>query len=580
MRAYRLEFGICLFLVAATALVYLQLLGHDFISFDDGVYVTQNPYVQTGLTGETITWALTTTHGNFWHPLTWLSHMLDCELFGLNPGIHHLINLLFHMGNSILLFVVLRRMTGAIWRSAIVAALFALHPLHVESVAWVAERKDVLSTFFWMLTMWAYVRYTERPGVGRYVLVLILFVLGLISKPMVVTLPFVLLLMDYWPLGRIRLGLPLQPDSIKPQKRTIFELVWEKCPLFALAAFGSAVAYFAQMTAMVSLGIYPVKVRIANAVVSYVTYMEKMFWPQSLSVFYPYPEYLPLWQTVAAGLFLLIFSAVIFKAGARFLYLPVGWLWYVGTLLPVIGLVQVAGHAMADRYTYIPLIGLFILIAWAVPDLLEKWRYRCVVLRVFSGGLFSVLMILTWVQVRYWEDSMALFNHAINATNNNYLAHNSLGAALLGEGRLAEAIKHFREALRIRPDYAEANNNLGNAFADQGDIETAIRHYSEALRVKPNAAEIHVNLGSVLLRKGRLNEAARHYSEALRIKPDFAGAHNNLGIILAYQGDLARAISHFREALRLDPGDASARRNLERALIQEKKSGTPKGLGR
>jgi tetratricopeptide (TPR) repeat protein len=513
--------------------------------------------------------------------------MLDCQLFGLRPGLHHLTSLLFHLANCVLLLLILRKMTGALWRSAFVAALFAIHPLHVESVAWVAERKDVLSAFFWFLSIWAYAHYAEQPGLKRYLLVLLFFGLGLMAKPMVVTLPFVLLLLDYWPLGR------LQWQNVRPvsdpeiPRSSFFRLVWEKIPLFALTTVTIIATVVVQdkVGALKSLEAFPLTTRIANALVSYISYMAKMIWPHNLAVYYPHPNTIPLWQVAGAGLLLIFVSVLVIKAAKNRPYLAVGWLWYLGTLVPVIGLVQVGSQAMADRYTYLSLIGLFIMIAWGVPSVLAGWRYRRIVLAISTAIVVLGCVVGTWWQVRYWKDSVTLFKHTVKVTSNNHFAHNNLGVALARGGRLDEATYHYSQALRIKPDRAEVHNNLGNALAAQGNVdravghysqalemanqgktEEAINHYTEALKLEPDYAGAHYNLGTVLAEQGRTEEAINHITEALRIMPYWAGAHNNLGVLLERRGRLDEAIRHYSEALRLDPDYAKARNNLERAL--------------
>lgn len=488
----------------AALVVFWQSADHEFVNFDDELYVTRNSHVQAGLTYQGLVWALTTTHVGNWHPLTWLSHMLDCELYGLNPGGHHFTNLLLHIANTLLLFMVLKRMTGALRRSAFVAALFALHPLHVESVAWVAERKDVLSTFFWMLTMGVYVRYVERPGLNRYLLVLLSFALGLMAKPMLVTLPFVLLLLDYWPLGRFQFRQSSDDSNSQShesinfsnQRSLIFRLVLEKAPFFALAAVSGVVTFFVQQGggAVRSLYVFPLDIRIANAMVSYVSYIEKMIWPHHLAVFYPHPGMLPMWQIAGAGLLLVCISVLVVRAARRHPYLLTGWLWYLGTLVPVIGLVQVGSHAMADRYTYVPLIGLFIMIAWGSCDISERWRYRKIVLAISTGVLLCASMISTGSQVRYWQNSVALFEHTLDVTANNWLAHNNMGIALARRGKFDEAIAHYSETLRIKPDYAPAYSNLGIVFAVQEKAEEAIAHFRKALQINPDYTAARKNL--------------------------------------------------------------------------------------
>lgn len=575
MRPRGLKLVVCLFLVIATVTAYWQVRNHGFVNYDDDLYVTNNRNVQAGLTWDGVKWAFTTTHASNWHPLTWLSHMLDYEIYGPKPGGHHLSSLLFHAANTLLLFFVLSQMSGALWRSGFVAALFALHPLHVESVAWVAERKDVLSTFFWLLTMWAYARYAERPGLSRYLLVLLLFAFGLMSKPMLVTLPFVMLLLDYWPLNRLRLGQKdgdnLQNHSLSMSSRKelpALHLILEKVPFLILAGVASVVTLVAQQHggAVRSLESFPLGIRIANALVSYATYIGKMIWPQDLAVFYPHPRTLQIWQALGAAFFLACVCFLVVRAGRRRPYLMAGWLWYLGTLVPVIGLVQVGSHAMADRYTYVPLIGLFVMISWGMADLATRWRFGRPVLGISTGVVVFALIVSTWFQVGHWHNSETLFKHTLKVTANNYIAHNNLAIAMVEQGKLEEAIDHYSEALRIKPRYAKAHYNLGIALMRQGNVQEAIAHYSEALRIKSDYAAAHNNLGKALAAQGNLNEAIAHYFKALRIEPDNATAHGNLGVALAEEGKPKEAIRHFSEALRITPGDAKAHKNLGAAL--------------
>jgi tetratricopeptide (TPR) repeat protein len=602
------------FTVLAT---FWQVQNHNFIRLDDDEYVTENIHVHTGLSWDNITWAFTSTHAANWHPLTWLSHMLDCELFGLNPKGHHLTSVLFHLLNTLLLFLILKRMTGTLWRSGFVAALFALHPLHVESVAWVAERKDVLSTFFLFLTLLSYIWYVERPGLYRYLCIILFFTLGLMAKPMLVTLPFVLLLLDYWPLERFQLGQSdlSHPGQIQPTINTkklrtrALGLLLEKTPLFVLAAVSSLVTFLVQRSggALGALEIYPFNIRIANALLSYLRYMTKMIWPQNLAVLYPHPgQSLPMWQAAGAGLMLFVISIVVIRAGRRYPYLPVGWLWYVGTLVPVIGLVQVGSQAMADRYTYVPLIGLFVMISWGVVDWLGSWRHAKLALTAAAASLLGALMVCTFLQVRHWENSLTLFEHTLRVTTNNSQIHNNLANVLTEKGMLQEAIPHYTKALEINPNHADAHTNLGVALANQGKLADAIKHYSAALRLKPNSPELHNNLGVALFRRGhipgaidhyltaiqlkpdyaeaynnlgnalaqqeKLVEAEAYYSKALKIRADYPEAHNNLGAALARQGKLDEAIAHFSEAVRLEPNYEQARANLETAREEVDKS--------
>ena len=544
---------ISLFLVIVTLSVYWQVRNFAFNNYDDEPYVTKNQYVRRGLSFEGIIWAFSASHSANWHPLTWLSHMLDVQLYGMNPGQHHMTNLLFHIVNTLLLFLVFRRMTGHLWRSGFVAALFALHPLHVESVAWVAERKDVLCAFFWMLTVWSYIRYVERPGISRYLPVLLFFILGLMSKPMIVTLPFVLLLLDFWPLGRIR---------------SIFHLVWEKIPLFILSTASSVVTLFVQQSGgtLGSLDVYSLSVRIANALVSYVSYLIKMMWPFHLAVFYPHPGMLPFWKVAGASLLLASISMVAIRVVKRHPWFIVGWLWYIGMLVPVIGIVQVGLQGMADRYTYVPLIGIFIIIVWGVSELVAGWRYKKIGLRAIGGVSLLVLMATTYVQAGYWKNSITLFERALDVTSNNYVALNNLARALVEQGRAAEAISYYSEALSVDPDVVNLYNNLGIALAKDGRLDEAVSYYSKALRIDPDYAKVHNNLSVAFAMLGRIDEAIGHSLEALRIDPDYSEAHNNLGISLIRKGKIEEAIFHFRKALRIRPDYAHANQNLKNAL--------------
>jgi Flp pilus assembly protein TadD len=577
LRAMRREAFICLVLVVSILGVYWQVKNHQFVNYDDNVYISDNPQVQSGFTSKTLSWAFTTTQAGNWHPLTWFSHMMDYRLFGLNPRGHHLSSVLLHILNSILLFLLLRWATSVIWPSALVASLFALHPLHVESVAWVAERKDVLSTFFSFLTILAYINYAKLPKKRNYLLVLLLFALGLMAKPMLVTLPFVLLLLDYWPLNRFqsrreygsgdnKTDKSSEPSSEKLQP---LRLIGEKLPMFILSGISCVVTLWAQEKAgaLSGLEIVPVKWRIANAILSSVYYMGKMIWPRGLAVFYPHPEdSLPIWQAVLAGFFLLMVSIVVIRMAARYKYGVVGWLWYLGTLVPVIGLVQVGEQAMADRYTYVPLIGLFIIIAWGLADLGKESRRRRNLLIVSVISLLLVLALCSWQQARLWKNSVGLFEHTLEVTTDNYVAHYTLGNALALQGNLVGAMVHYNEALRIKPNHAEVHNNLGNALALQGNLPEAVAHYKESLRIAPRQGKTHRNLGVALDRQGKYEEAMRHYLEALRLNPQDAQSHNNIGVTLAEQGKLEEAIAHFSEAVKINPNFTEAQRNLENGL--------------
>lgn len=570
----RSEVLICLFLVTATLVVYLQVRNHSFVVYDDGMYVTDNRHVKKGLSIENFIWAFSNSDAANWHPLTWLSHMLDIELYGMNPGQHHLTNVLFHIFNTLLLFFVLKRMTGKLWQSGFVAALFALHPLHVESVAWISERKDVLSTFFWLLSMWGYARYVEHQVVNRYLLVLFFFIMGLMAKSMLVTLPFVLLLLDYWPLRRFQFG-HSGDDITNSQKRSpVFLLVREKIPFFVLSIVVSIVTLFAQQSgsAIGSLEKFPFTVRIANAFVSYVIYIIKMIWPTHLAAFYPYHGKLPWWQVAGACVLLVFISYQSIRLAKQKPWFAVGWLWYVGTLIPVIGLVQVGFQAMADRYTYVPLIGLFLIVAWGISELMEGFRHKSLILITIIPLLFSIMMIVTWVQVGYWNNSTTLFKHALNVTKNNYMAHNAFGNALTMEGKVDEAVFHYSEALRIKPFYAKAHYNKGHALATLGRQEEAIDHFKRALQIKYDYAEAHDYLGYVLTRQGKEEEAIDHFRKAIQIKPDYAEAHNYLGHVLAKQGKYKEAIDHFHKALEIEPNYTQALINLKNTLANYEKN--------
>ena len=570
----RTDVLVCLFLSVLILAVYLPVKNYEFVNYDDDRYVTENVRVKNGLSLDNIIWAFKSTTVANWHPITWLSHMLDVELYGLNSGAHHQTNVIFHLFNTLLLFFVFRKMTGGLWQSGFVAALFALHPLHVESVAWVSERKDVLSTFFWILTMWSYARYAAHPGINRYLPVVGFFMLGLMAKPMLVTLPFVLLLLDYWPLRRIQFSPPGDSDIRFTKKKSpgLF-LLWEKIPLFLLVLASSVMTFVAQKSggAVGSMELYPLTTRVANALVSYVKYLGKMIWPAKLAVFYPYSDSLPGWQVIGAGALLGLITFAAIRSFRQRPWFIVGWLWFIGTLVPVIGLVQIGLQAMADRYTYIPLIGVFIIVAWGVPELLQRWRHKEKLLGLTAISVIIMLGITSWVQTQYWKNTGLLFNHTIEVTDNNYVMHNNLGFALTARGRPDEAIKHYKEALRLNPDYEPANINLGLALLSQGKFDECIDYYQEVLRVNPGYARVHNNLGAVLWRLGKIEKATVHFRKAVLLKPDYAEAHNSLGAALISKGEIEKAIAHLQKALRLNPDYALAKKNLGKALAAQKK---------
>ena len=559
---------VCLLLIVAILIAYRQVGGHDFVSFDDGKYITDNLHVKAGLSLESIKWALTATYASNWHPLTWLSHMLDVQLFGMNPGRHHLVSLIFHVANSLLLFLVLKRMTGAFWQSFLVAALFALHPLNVESVAWISERKNLLSTFFWFLTMWSYSFYVEKPNAARYIPVFLCLLMGLAAKPMLVTLPFVLMLLDYWPFGRLHFERSKNATLQDQPGAPIYHLLREKIPLFVLVIASCIVTFLAQHQggAMVSVIVLPLQVRIANALISYAAYIGKMLWPVDLAFFYPLPQKLPAWEPAGACLLLLIMTLLAVKLMRRRPYFTVGWFWYLGTLVPVIGFVQVGMQAMADRYAYVPTIGLFIIVAWSLYDIAIKWRIRKIALAV-AASLCSVLMVLTGLQARYWADSHTLYEHAVEVTKDNATAHYNLGTVFTQAGNTSEAIKHYSATIRIMPEHAEAHNNLGNALTSANRMAEAIDHYKQALRINPDFAEAHNNMGIALEKTGRTAEAVDHYAAALQADPNYPEAHMNLAIALADQGKVDEAINHFQQALALQPEFSKAMFHLAKLYI-------------
>ncbi|MHC4719448.1 MAG: tetratricopeptide repeat protein [Planctomycetota bacterium] len=558
---------ICAVLVLAVFTAYEPVRRNEFVNYDDDVYVTGNPWVKSGLTAESVKWAFTTTRAGNWHPLTWLSHMLDCELFGVAAVWHHLVNLLFHTAGSLLLFWVLNRSTGSVWASGFVAAVFAVHPVHVESVAWVAERKDVLSGFFWMLTIAAYVRCAERPGEWRYLLVVLAFCLGLMAKPMVVTLPFVLLLLDYWPLGRFQQARSGGEEMVQAGCRMsrVCSLLVEKIPLFVLAAISSVITFVIQQSSgamHVGEG-FPLRVRTSNALVSYIGYISKMLYPSRLAVLYPHPgQGLALWRVIVAILMLVCVSGCVVYLARRRRYLAVGWLWYLGVLVPVIGLVQVGVQGMADRYAYLPSIGIFIMIAWGAADICARWRYGKIALGVAAGIVLAVLVMCTRKQVGYWESNATVFGRALAVTENNFIMHSSYGGMLFEEGRFDEALVHFNEAVRINPDYSDGRRNAGIVLLKQGKIDEAIAVFSDVLSGKGDWPTAYNYLGLAYAQKGELDLAINSYNAALQLKPDYVDALKNLGIVLKEQGKTDEAVEKWTKALELEPDNPEVHYNM------------------
>jgi len=608
---------VCFFLAVAVFVVFGQTLRYPFVNFDDGLYVYENPRVIQGLTLSGIGWMFSHEACRFYHPLTMISLMLDSQVHGLNAGGYHLTNVLFHTATAVLLFLVLQRMmglrsdksvaatatpAGTLWTSAFVAVVFAIHPLRVESVAWVAERKDVLSGLFFMLTLLMYARYAQNSariqvsgvrwlGSCDYWLAVLFFALGLMSKPMLVTVPFVLLLLDYWPLGRLRIadcGLRSQKSPVsqlpgatkqgeggstpwldEAERRRLNYLLLEKLPFVLLSMALCVATIVTQQEAIKPTIALPLTVRLGHALISCVTYVVQMIWPDNLAVFYTYRFDAPIWQVAGAGALLLVITALTLGLIRKLPCLVVGWLWYLGMLVPVIGFVQAGGQSHADRFTYLPQIGLYIAIAWAIRDWTVPWRWR----RQMLGGtaliVIALLMVCAWKQTAYWRDSETLWKHALACTTGNYTAQNYLADTLAEQGRSVEAIEHYQKALEINPHYPDANNNLGTVFLNQGRLDEAAGYYHRALEANPSFAEAHNNLGILLTKQGRTAEAIRHYQKAIELNPNRAEFYNNLGNLLATQGRTAAAIEQFQKALEVEPDNAKVHYNLANILIAQ-----------
>jgi tetratricopeptide (TPR) repeat protein len=549
--------GICLGLAGLTWFVYGQTIHHEFVNFDDDAYLFQNPAVARGLTTDAINWAFTHVHAANWHPLTWLSHMLDCQIYGLNPSGHHLTNLLLHTATATFLFLILRQATRSLWRSAFVAAVFAIHPLHVESVAWAAERKDVLSALFFVLTIGAYVRYIAGPrSPGRYALILLLFVLGLMSKPMLVTLPLVLLLLDYWPLNRFT------PEGAN-RFATARRLILEKLPLFGLAAASCLITLFAQSKAIRPLTDISILLRLGNAAIACVVYLRQMFWPTDLVVFYPFnADDITIWRSVLSVIFLAGVTAIAFLVRRQRPYVLTGWLWYLIMLAPVIGILQVGIQAYADRYTYLPQIGLYLLLAWAAGDLIERWRRRHLLLASLSAVILTALTLQAHTQASYWKDSEALWTHAIASATDNTIAEGNLGNALYVKGKIEPAIAHFQKALLADTRDAFVQSSLGAALLDVGLVDQAAAHLQIAVETKPESVEAQSNLGLAFFQMGRFLESVTHLQKALEIDPDYANANYNLGNTFLQLRRINEALVHYKKALDVNANDAEVLNNM------------------
>jgi tetratricopeptide (TPR) repeat protein len=557
-------------LLLVTAGVYFQTAGHQFINFDDPAYVTANAHVSHGLTVRNIAWAFTAVESSNWHPLTWISHLIDVQLFGMNPRGHHLSSVSLHCAATLTLLLMLVRLSGAVWQSLFVATVFALHPLHVESVAWVAERKDVLSALFGFLTIYLYAGYLEHRGARRYLLTLLCFVLGLMAKPMLVTLPLILLLLDYWPLGRYHAGSGGEQPLLLATFRTLLR---EKLPFLLCSLLSGLITLYAQRQggALQDLTDTSLLLRSENALTAYVAYIGKALWPQELALLYPMPATIPLWRAAAACVLLLGSSVAVLRVVRRAPYLAVGWFWFIITMLPVIGIIQVGGQAMADRYSYIPLTGLSIMVAWGVADLTRQLPYRRWLLAGMAAVVTVALASLTWQQLRYWRDNITLYQHTLQVTNNNYLIQNNLGNALAQSGRIEEAINAYQSAIRISPSYTDAYTNLGTALQGKGDLRGALNIYQQALALQPRDEQIYYNIGIAQSAAGDMAAAIRAYRQAWQFRPDYADAANNLGITYARMGNVEAAIQVFRQLLQTVPDDADGHFNLGLALAKSGK---------
>jgi tetratricopeptide (TPR) repeat protein len=533
--------------------IFAQTIRYDFVNYDDPSYVYQNTRITTGMNFANVAWAFSHVHSENWHPLTTITHMLDVQLHGLNAGWHHFTNVLLHCLAVVLLFVALQSMTGALWRSAFVSAVFAVHPLHVESVAWIAERKDVLSAVFFMLTLLAYLHYTRAPSIGRYLTVAFVVALGLMSKPMLVTLPLVLLLLDYWPLGRFE-------THRSNTGHQVLRLILEKIPLIALSAVSSMITFLAQRGAIGWTEQLPMWERISNTFVAYVVYIRQMFWPVGLAVFYPHPENrLPVWEVSLALIVLVGITAAAFVFRRKAPYFVTGWLWYLGMLVPVIGLVQVGWQGHADRYTYLPQIGLYVALTWAVTDLIRSWRFQRIALGAAGVLIVAALSWCAWLQTSYWRDSETLFTHALAVTSNNDVALNNLGILFLDKGQLDDAISKLQAAIDLRPENAPAHDNLAKALLKKGQVSEAMVHYRKFLELEPANVEARNTLGTALIQQGQIREAIDQWREALSIQPENGNAASNLAWVFATCPedsirDGARAVELAERALRISGG--------------------------
>ncbi len=555
------------FLALFTAALYAQVITFDFFDLDDSKYVTENLHIHAGFTSDSLSWAFTTIHAGFWQPMIWLSFMLDVELYGLNPAGFHATNLFLHIINAILLFLFLHRTTKAAWKSWLVALFFALHPLHIESVAWIAERKDVLSTFFLMLVLYSYSWYTQKKSLQRYLSVVLFFVLGLSSKSMLVSIPFILLLIDYWPLKRLASHDNSRENTEINQRLSAGQLLLEKVPLFILTFLFSALTIITQKSggALVSQEIHPFDMRITNALVSYIKYIGKMFLPLKLAVLYPFPESISFFKVASASVVLVAITALAIRLITRRPYLAVGWTWYIISIFPVIGLVQVGPQAMADRFAYIPMIGIYIACVWGCSDMAKHLKIKSPVIAVMICAIVIFYSLVSWNQLSRWKNTYTLFSHTLGITENNYVAHAGIGMFLSKQGKLDEAAFHLKKAIEIAPGYKSAHNGYGITLAKMQRMAEAETHFAKALEIDPDFTSAHFNLGLALYRRNQLEEAALHFISVLDNEPLHPMAHFYLGNILAEHGDLTRAISHYQKALQILPGNRKIQENLTRA---------------
>jgi tetratricopeptide (TPR) repeat protein len=575
MNDARRKIIVCFILVSATLMVFGQVVTHDFVNFDDYGYVVENDYVRPGLTRQGFIWAFKTGFHRHWHPLTWLSHMADCELFGLNPWGHHLVNLLLHIANTLLLYFIFLRMTRAIYASAFVAIFFAVHPFHVETVAWVADRKDLLSAFFWFLTILAYVRYCEKPKPGRFAPVFVFMVIGVLCKSSIMSLPFALLLLDYWPLSRLRWGQMELENKVGFPKSTLTDIVTEKIPLFVLAAGAIIAAYMTKGahidSPLASGGILPDLSSTSHSLCAYMIYVVKTFWPHHLATPYPLPKLVPCaeWKVAAAVILLAVISAIALRQIRKRPYLIVGWLFFLGNILPVAGLFKIGPVRMADRYTYIPLIGLFVMVVFYLKERVEHYRIPQKAVAAVSAVLVLALMASAFIQTRHWKDTITLFTHVMQVTHKNELSHNNLGIEYMRRNDMQKAMEHFKQALAIRPAYPNALLNVGVLLQRQGNLEEAKRFYFQALEAQPDYATADNNLGWALEQEGKFDRAEYHYRRAVKSRPNFYQAHNNLGALLAHQERLDEAAMHFQNVLKVKPRNAQALNNLGGVLQKQ-----------